>query len=79
MFSPEVNFLVSQEQQKDLLQDIEHQRLLQAAGHRQGVGPNSHRKAANWLGKQMVKWGEKLENYGTTLPSNRMNVETRRG
>ncbi len=79
MFSPEINLLVQQEKCKDRLRDIEHQQLLQAAGVQRVANLQSHRKAAGWLGKQMVKWGSKLQNYDTTLPSNTMIVETRRG
>lgn len=76
MLSPELHYLVSQEQHKDRLRDLEHQQLLQAAGLQAGVNFKPHRQAAGWLGSQMVKWGSKLQSYGATPPSNRMTVET---
>ena len=76
MHSLEIDYLVVQEQHKDRLRELERERLLQAAGLRQGVDLKSYRKAANWLGKQMVKWGSKLQDYDTTSPSETYALKT---
>ena len=59
------DFLVRQEHYKDLLQEAEHERLIQAAGLRQPGNWRLHRKFASWIGSQMVTWGWKLQSYGT--------------
>jgi hypothetical protein len=78
MYSLEINHLVSQEQHKDRLREIEHQQLLQAAGLEQDAGLKSHRKAASWLGSQMMKWGEKLQGFDTQASSKQAAVEIHR-
>ena len=59
------DLLVRQEHYKDLLQEAEHERLIQAAGLRQPGNWRLHRKFAGWIGSQMVKWGGKLQSYST--------------
>lgn len=54
-----------QEKYKDLLREAEHERLIQAAGLRQPGGWALLRKAIGWIGVQMVRWGSKLQRYGT--------------
>jgi hypothetical protein len=63
-----IDFLVTQEQYKDLLREAEHERLIQAAGLRQSGSWRLHRKVAGWIGARMVRWGRKLQSYGTTPP-----------
>jgi hypothetical protein len=60
--------LVQQEHYKDLLQEAEHERLIQAAGFQQPGNWRLHRKVAGWIGAQMVRWGGKLQSYATTPP-----------
>lgn len=79
MLSPEINYLVSQEQHRDRLRGIRQQQLIQIAGHQQAVDWHSYRKAICWLGDQMVKWGAKLQGYGATSPANNMIAKTQRG
>ena len=62
------HFLVQQEHYKDLLREAEHERLIQAAGLQQPSHWRLHRKVAGWIGAQMVRWGWKLQSYGTTPP-----------
>jgi hypothetical protein len=59
------DLLVRQEHYKGLLQEAEHERLIQAAGLRQPGNWRLHRKFAGWIGSQMVRWGWKLQSYGT--------------
>ena len=61
MLSPEINHLVGQEQQKDRMREIEHHQLLQVVGPQHMASATSRRKAAGWLGTQMVKWGTRLQ------------------
>ena len=63
-----LDFLVCQEQYKDLLREAECERLIRAAGLRQPGNRRLHRKVAGWIGTQMVRWGWKLQRYGTTPP-----------
>jgi hypothetical protein len=60
------DFLIRQEQYKDLLREAERERLIRAAGFRQLGNRSLHRKIAGWLGTQMAKWGCKLQSYGPT-------------
>jgi hypothetical protein len=61
-----IDFLVRQEQYKDLLQEAERERLIRVAGFRQLGNQGLHRKVATWIGAQMVSWGYKLQSYSTT-------------
>jgi hypothetical protein len=60
------DILLQRERYKDLLREAEQKRLLQAAGLRRPGNWRPHRKVANWIGIQMVRWGRKLQRYGTT-------------
>ena len=61
------DLLARQEHYKDLLQEAEHERLIRAAGLRQPGNWRLHRKFAGWIGTQMVRWGWKLQTYGTNV------------
>jgi hypothetical protein len=63
MFSPEILQLVNGEKQKDLLRELDHREVVQAALLQSGPQFGSYRKAAGWLGTQLVKWGAKLQSY----------------
>ena len=63
------DLLFRQEQYKDLLREAEQERLIRAAGLRSPVNWRLHRKVAEWIGAQMVRWGCKLQRYGTTPPT----------
>ena len=60
------DFLVRQERYKELSQEAEKERLIQAAGLRQPGNWKLYRKVADWIGAQMISWGCKLQRYGTT-------------
>ena len=76
MFSPEISYMVTQEQYKDRLRNIEKQQLIRAARLQQTINRNTHRKAVGWLGTQLVKWGSKLQNYEMSASSDTFMVET---
>jgi hypothetical protein len=57
--------LVRQEHYKDLLQEAKRERLIRAAGLRQHGNWKLHRKVADWIGAQMVRWGYELQCYAT--------------
>jgi hypothetical protein len=63
MFSPEMLQLVNGEKQKDLQRELDHRKVVQAALLQAGPQSMSYRKAAGWLGTQLVKWGAKLQSY----------------
>ena len=52
----------------DLLREAEQEWLIQAVVFREPGNWRLHRKIVNWIGIQMVKWGRKLQRYGT-VPS----------
>ena len=68
------DLLVQREHYKDLLQEAEYERLIRAAGLQQPGNRRLHRKVADWIGTQMVKWGWKLQSYGTTPPPSCLQV-----
>jgi hypothetical protein len=49
---------------EELLREGERMRLVQAATLQQNDGRRFYRRWANWLGIHMVRWGEKLEDFG---------------
>jgi hypothetical protein len=59
------NYRMAQERMEALLQEGEHMRLVRAATLHQHEGRQFYRTWANWLGTHMVKWGERLEDFGT--------------
>jgi hypothetical protein len=63
MHSPELSYLVYQEQYKNCLREIEHQQLLRVARLKPSLSVKLYRNVVGWLGMQMVKWGSKLQNY----------------
>jgi hypothetical protein len=62
----EMRYLINKEQQKDWGREIKQQRLLAMAGLPEGLALKMYRQSVSWLGRQMVKWGAKLQNYGPT-------------
>ena len=65
MHTPEMHYLVYKEQHKDRLREIEHQRLLKIAGLQESASLKLFRQLLKWLGRQMVRWGTKLQGYAT--------------
>jgi hypothetical protein len=49
---------------KELLKRAEYERMARKALREQKTSRIIH-KAANWLGMRLVRWGEKLEHFGT--------------
>jgi len=68
------DLLVQREHYKDLLQEAEYERLIRAAGLQQPGNRRLHRKFASWIGIQLVRWGRKLQSYGTTPPPSCLQV-----
>lgn len=66
MYSPEMNYLVFQEQQKDRLRAIEREQQLRAAGL--DTRWQGHKRACIWLGRHLKRWGTKLEQLGDASP-----------
>lgn len=61
-----MDFLAHQEHYKDLLREIEHDRLIRSAGLQHPGKWRPRQKVADWVGAQMVRWGCKLQRYGAT-------------
>jgi hypothetical protein len=67
MFPHNVAFL-GRERDQARFQEAEHIRLVKLAQGQQ-AGAGTIRKAANWLGCQMMQWGARLQDYGSvSLP-----------
>jgi hypothetical protein len=63
MFSAELVLLVRQEQIKDQLRELKRQNLVEIATVAYQRDDDALLiKAVNWLGRQMVKWGVRLQN-----------------
>lgn len=66
MLPDDLEFMALKEHQQALLREAEQEQLIQLAQLSKAEELKAHRKAAGWLGNQMVKWGSKLQDYGTT-------------
>ena len=75
MLSPETTYLVKQEQHTDRIKQLQREQLLQEVGLHNAQW-EAHKKAAGWLGNRMVKWGAKLESYGTATHSKVMTLKS---
>jgi len=71
MLSPETLQAVTYEQHKDLLRELEQQKLIQLT-NQNNTGARLYNRAAGLLGTQMVKLGQKLQSYDAPVPSNRV-------
>jgi hypothetical protein len=56
------------EHRQDLRQEAEQMRLIEAAGLQQPSYWEMVKTAVDWLGSHLVRWGSKLQDYGT-VPS----------
>lgn len=63
--SLQVEYLMQKEKYHDLLRAAEQERLLQVAKLHNAGQRGLHRNLAAWMGVQMVKWGAKLQSYGS--------------
>jgi hypothetical protein len=50
---------------EELLRQAEQERMARAALLKRKTNWTVHRSAANWLGIHLVRWGKKLERFGT--------------
>ena len=66
------------EQYQDLLQDAKRERLIRATRLQPTASVRLYRKAANWLGTQLVRWGQNLRYPGTTPACSEQAVRVRR-
>jgi hypothetical protein len=69
MLPNDVDFLARKERQQELLREAEQERLAEEAKQQQSETKPPLRKAAGWLGDQMVKLGTKLQDYGADQPA----------
>lgn len=72
MFSTELAFLVRQEQLKDELRELERQNLVRLATAQPRDSDKLLIKVVNGLGRQMIKWGVKLQNYAPAARSTKL-------
>jgi hypothetical protein len=64
-----MDYLVQKEKFQDLMREAEHERLLQIAKLQQASQRGLHRNLAAWVGIQLVKWGSRLQHYGSISPA----------
>jgi hypothetical protein len=58
-------YLIQKAKMQDMLRAAEQDRLLQLAKLHNSNQTGLHRNLAAWMGVQMVKWGAKLQRYGS--------------
>lgn len=58
--------MASQQQRLEMLQQAEHERLAMAVRRLERADGRFHRLWAYQLGSTMVKWGHRLEQFGTS-------------
>lgn len=63
--SLDVDYLIHKEKYQEMIRAAERDRLLQLAKCHKTGQPSLHRNLAAWMGVQMVKWGSKLQQYGS--------------
>ena len=59
------SYIMAQARVEERLREAEQMRLVREAMLEQNDSRRFYRRWANWLGTHMVRWGEKLENFGT--------------
>jgi hypothetical protein len=67
MFPEDMDYLVRKERQKDFLREIEASQLQQKSAGQQEKPDRLDRKAAHWVGRQMIRWGQELQRYSAGL------------
>ena len=75
MFPNNVSF-IARERDKERYQEAEQIRLIKIDKLHPDYREGMLRKVANWLGSQMVKWGAKLQDYGSTPLPEVSSLET---
>ncbi len=60
MYLSQLHVAMRQQRYKDLLQEAEQKRPIRVAGLQPTASAPLYRKAANWLGTQLVSWGRSL-------------------
>ncbi len=75
MLTPDTIYLIKKELHEDKIRQLQRWQLLQEAGLN-NIQQNLPKKVAGWLGNRMVKWGAKLESYGTTTHSKAITLES---
>jgi len=65
-----------QEQYQERIRDLEQQKLLRSTGPKVSFKLTPARTAAHWLGRQMVRWGAKLQSYDAPAPSTGLSGQT---
>jgi hypothetical protein len=63
MLPEDMDYLARKERQKDLLREVEASQLQQKSTGQQEKPDRLDRKAAQWVGQQMVRWGQELQRY----------------
>lgn len=66
MYPREIDLLARRERYKDLLREVADQRLARTARKQQPNNRMLYQRVVHWLGTQMVRWGCKLQQRGST-------------
>jgi hypothetical protein len=67
--SLQLDYLVQKEKFNDLMREAEQERLLLTIKLQNRGQRSLHRNLAAWVGVQMVKWGSRLQHYGSISPA----------
>jgi hypothetical protein len=67
--SLQLEYLMQKEKYQDLIQAVEQDRWVQVAKLQNAGQRGLHRNLAAWMGDQMIKWGSKLQHYGSVSPA----------
>jgi hypothetical protein len=54
--------------QEELQRRAEYEKMVRAARLKRRTHQCVHREVANWLGMHLVRWGQKLEQFGMHKP-----------
>ncbi|MBI1880498.1 MAG: hypothetical protein HYR94_20155 [Chloroflexi bacterium] len=69
-------YLIQKQKFQDMLRAAEQDRLLQQAQLHKPGQTGLHRNLVAWMGVQMVKWGAKLQRYGSASAASPSAAQT---
>ncbi len=69
MFPGYVAITVAYERHKDLLREAEQRRLINSLQHSEPIWKVKFEEICHWLGRQLVKWGFRLQGHNLPLSS----------
>jgi hypothetical protein len=68
MLPNEWDYLLSLEQHRERLRNLERRQLVQLASRQRAANQAIHRRVVGWIGGRLVRWGLALQQYGPQSP-----------